>query len=813
MIYSIKDVFHPYSLKDNCLISVNGDITFGFQLDVPEIFTLSEKNMDDIHSELYKFVKTLPNHTIVHKQDVYLMRNYNADNLPDNTFLEKATKTYFKDRKYLENHTYLFLTLGKIESLQKTVSNVFYLRNSYKYEADTQKVMQFSKDVNSAISTLNTCQYIKANPIKEDDFKNIIFLYYNGWDSNKLNDIEFKPEFKIGKNYYSVLALIEEVKQGEYVYNCKRDQTLSTDKYEFFKFFTQSFGLEINCNHIVNQILFVDDHLKNKEFLESKSSLFKTFSSFSSFNKETDKKFEDHLKEIEKDEKQRLCRCHFNVMFFSEDKQELSNAQDDIVSKYRDLGAYPYTGSFDDFQRFFLGCVPGATGYIQNDNTFYTDIQKALCYFYFISNYKSDKSGIVFNDRLNNLPVIKDIWDEPYRTKQITARNFAIIADTGSGKSFLLNHLYRHFIEQDYSLVLGDIGDSYEVLAKVYKDKLSYIKYVEGKSLGINPFKIQSLEDLEKQKGDKIRKLSDFVFIHYKKATPATDNERVSMNMIIRDFYNNCSDKHNFPSFYNYVKGNRKTLLNKLEIKPEFFNIDEFIHICSEYVSGIYDFLYADTDELDQLQDKQGAIFELSDVLKNPTLLPIMFLSIQDAVDTKIWLNNDSNKKVLVYEETAKLITFPEMFTAISYAAQTVRKYDGGLGIVLQTIDNMPLNEVGIAILNNTHTYYIFEPKKGVKSLKERLNLSDHDINQLLSIRSNTGTERPYTEFTLVLGSKTNCYRLEVPKEAYYTFLSEKSDKKRIFAELNNCGNIEEAIMNLIKNENVIQKPLQNEKA
>jgi hypothetical protein len=115
----------------------------------------------------------------------------------------------------------------------------------------------------------------------------------------------------------------------------------------------------------------------------------------------------------------------------------------------------------------------------------------------------------------------------------------------------------------------------------------------------------------------------------------------------------------------------------------------------------------------------------------------------------------------------------------------------------------MPYNEVGNAIINNTHTYYIFEPKKGIKSLQERLNLSDHDINQVLSIRSNTSSKRPYTEFTLVLGNKTNCYRLEVPREAYYSFLSEKSDKKIIFNEMEQCGDIEKAIKNLVSYEKI----------
>ncbi len=48
-------------------------------------------------------------------------------------------------------------------------------------------------------------------------------------------------------------------------------------------------------------------------------------------------------------------------------------------------------------------------------------------------NYISDATGVIFNERQYNLPVKKDVWDES--KKRIKARNFAIFAPTGEGKS------------------------------------------------------------------------------------------------------------------------------------------------------------------------------------------------------------------------------------------------------------------------------------------------------------------------------------------------------------------------------------------
>ena len=95
-------------------------------------------------------------------------------------------------------------------------------------------------------------------------------------------------------------------------------------------------------------------------------------------------------------------------------------------------------------------------------------MKHALCLLNHTTNYKSDPQGILFNDRLHNLPVLKDVWDA--RKKRIKARNFAIFAPTGEGKSFLANNILRQFFEQGVRLVIIDLGGSYNKFAKLYPD-------------------------------------------------------------------------------------------------------------------------------------------------------------------------------------------------------------------------------------------------------------------------------------------------------------------------------------------------------
>src|SRR5690606_40112184 len=99
------------------------------------------------------------------------------------------------------------------------------------------------------------------------------------------------------------------------------------------------------------------------------------------------------------------------------------------------------------------------------------------------------------NDRLHNVPVLKDVWDE--KKKRIKARNFAIFAPTGEGKSFLANNILRQYFEDKVRLVIIDLGGSYAKFAKLYPDEHIVLRYEQGKNLGINPFYITDEADLK----------------------------------------------------------------------------------------------------------------------------------------------------------------------------------------------------------------------------------------------------------------------------------------------------------------------------
>jgi type IV secretory pathway VirB4 component len=212
----------------------------------------------------------------------------------------------------------------------------------------------------------------------------------------------------------------------------------------------------------------------------------------------------------------------------------------------------------------------------------------------------------------------------------------------------------------------------------------------------------------------------------------------------------------------------------------------------------MFKFLLEDNRQSFYLNDKKFVGFELENIKDNLDILPIMFMSILDVTENVIWKNRMTDKRIW-FDEAAKFMKYPIMLRTFDYYFQTIRKHNGQIGIVLQNINQVPDNEIGNAIIGNTHTFYILKQDKSIEPLRERLNLSVHDLNQVQSISNNLSGDIRYTEFLLKLGERSNVYRLELPMEALYAYRSEAKDKQPVLEEFSRTGSMEMAIQNLLK--------------
>lgn len=127
--------------------------------------------------------------------------------------------------------------------------------------------------------------------------------------------------------------------------------------------------------------------------------------------------------------------------------------------------------------------------------------------------------------------------------------------------------------------------------------------------------------------------------------------------------------------------------------RPEYFNINQFIHNGSEWCcGGVYENVLAQSDNpTARLKGKRLLIFELENIKAKPQLLSIVVHLIGIAIRTLVW-EQPGKRGFIIYEEFAELMQMDMIFSAVLYQMQAIRKKDGSACIVLQNLDQLALN-------------------------------------------------------------------------------------------------------------------------
>ena len=779
-------------IQDNILFANNGNVIFCYEVTLPEIYSLSETDFEDLHSAWFQALKSLPVGTVVHKQDIYLKKSYAAEQLPKTSFLEKATYEHFKGREYIEHQSFLFFTFTKNKALNnsKYVNPFIKVSKSAVQELD-ETLKSFSNAVNDSVSFINNSRKVSIRPLIENEIIGLAETYFNGFNAGFDTDILLdKKSVTIGENHFDALAINSELCFGESVQSSKTNEKFTSDDFVFHQGFIDGLGLTLNENHIVNQILYLDDKQKWRKLLDKKIEELNKSSNFGSQNKVVLSKIQHILEQINADDTSRIIRGHLNIIYWARETRELDRITSKIKSEFKELDIIPYYPRGEERKNYILNSYCCFSSNFSNHDVYVTDLKHALCLFINNSNYKSDATGIIFNDREHNIPILKDVWDES--KKRIKARNFAIFAPTGEGKSFLANNILRQYFESGVRLVIIDLGGSYTKFAKLYPEKYTVLRYESGKNLGINPFYINHTNDLTPEL---LEDLSVFLFELFASELKVTKAQSVSVKKILRHYYDCTSENHSLEGFYNFIERNQEDLLDDLKIHPDYFNVTSFLHVLSEYVGdGLYSFLFeVSEDQTYKIEDKRLIVFELDEVKDNKEILSVMLKLIKSAIQRTIWKNR-AEKGIILFDEFAKQLKFENVLESVEFYYQAIRKQNGAIGIILQSINQLPNNSTSASILENTQVIYSLNNEKGYDELVKRLNLSTHDLNQLKSIRNNLSGPRKYTEMFIKIGKESNIFRLEVPKEVYAAYLTDGRENQAIMAMYKKTNDMELAI-------------------
>lgn len=813
---TLESKFPLLAVEHNCIISKDADITACFRVHLPELFTVASAEYEAMHSAWHKAIKTLPDHCIVHKQDWYIKEEYSPElNGEGLSFLGRSYLQHFNERPFLNHYCYLFLTRttrermgsrSNFSSLCKGTLVPKEIRDTETIQRFMEAVAQFERIVND--SGLITLERLEEEDIVGSDAKKGIldqYLTLSTDPGTPMQDLALAAEeLRVGNSRVCVHTLSDTDDLPGAVSADTRYEKLSTDRSDCRLSFAAPVGLLLSCNHIYNQYLFIDNSQENLRKFEKSARNMHSLARYSRSNQINKEWIERYLDEAHS-QGQASIRAHYNVMAWSDSPQELKQLKNDTGSAMALMECKPRHNT-TDAATLYWAAMPGNAGDFPSEESFYTFIAPALCFFTAETNYKDSPSpfGIKMADRLTGSPIHLDISDLPMKKGVITNRNKFILGPSGSGKSFFTNHMVRQYYEQGAHVLMVDTGNSYQGLCELIRGRTKgedgvYFTYTEDNPIAFNPFFTDDgVFDIEKRESIKTLILT----LWKRDDEPPSRAEEVALSNAVSGYIENIRSDAGLPSFngfYEYVKTTYRAVLQEKQVREKDFDLAGFLNVLEPYYKGgEYDYLL-NSDKQPDLLSKRFIVFEIDAIRDHKILFPIVTIIIMEVFINKMRRLKGVRKLILI-EEAWKAIAKEGMAEYLKYLFKTVRKFFGEAIVVTQEVDDIIQSPiVKESIINNSDCKILLDQRKYMNKFDEiqaMLGLTDKEKAQVLSINLNNDPSRLYKEVWIGLGGTHSAvYATEVSPEEYLAYTTEETEKLEVMRLAQSLGgNVELAI-------------------
>ena len=190
-IKNLENILALLGFNGDVLVSNNLDLTIGFRLRLPEVLSCSREKLYSLHDTFQRMINLLPPGTLLHKQDLFQLREFQGEDNFDRSKNEIAASLnnsylqHFEGRESLSHECFLYISLLNRGLLKSYLESALILSRR-KRQADKLRFDQLDELKGNVIAILSQngigCQVLKGAEA--------------GGDENSLGLIErfLKPE-------------------------------------------------------------------------------------------------------------------------------------------------------------------------------------------------------------------------------------------------------------------------------------------------------------------------------------------------------------------------------------------------------------------------------------------------------------------------------------------------------------------------------------------------------------------------------------------------------------------------------------------
>ena len=762
--------------------------------------------------------QTLGEGYAIHKQDIFVRKQFASEPADGQEFLSASYFRYFKGRPYTDSLCYLTITQEA--------------KKSRLFSFDNKKWRDFLVKIRKVHDQLHDSG-VQARFLNKAEASEYVDRYFA---------MNFKDRTVSMTNFK---ADDETVSMGDK--RCKVYSLVDVDCAALPSMIRPYTNIEVNNTEmpvdlasvvdnipdaetvVYNQVIFLPNQKRELAMLDKKKNRHASIP-----NPNNQMAVEDikRVQEVIARESKQLVYTHFNMVVAVSAGADLQKCTNHLENAFGRMGIHISKRAYNQLE-LFVGSFPGNCYTLNEEyDRFLTLSDAAMCLMYKERVLHSEETPlkIYYTDR-QGVPVAIDITGKEGKNKLTDNSNFFCLGPSGSGKSFHINSVVRQLHEQGTDVVMVDTGNSYEGLCEYLGGK--YISYTEERPITMNPFRINR----EEYNIEKIDFLKNLILMIWKGSdSQIPEIEFRIVEQIIIDYY----DAY-FNGFTRYTDEQWEVLLKNLFAaasrknpnKPprevdemvrkqievlearraalkvtelsfnSFFDysFDRLEQICTEndittisystystmlqpfYKGGAYEKILNETVD-SALFDETFIVFEVDAIKENKKLFPIVTLIIMDVFLQKMRIKK--TRKVLVIEEAWKAIASPLMAEYIKFMYKTARKFWASVGVVTQEIQDIIGSEiVKEAIINNSDVVMLLDQskfKERFDEIRKILGLTEVDCKKIFTINrlENKDGRSFFREVFIRRGTTSGVYGVEEPHECYMTYTTERAEKEAL---------------------------------
>lgn len=366
--------------------------------------------------------------------------------------------------------------------------------------------------------------------------------------------------------------------------------------------------------------------------------------------------------------------------------------------------------------------------------------------------------------------------------------NACVAAKTGSGKSFLIQHILASYytLPQVSNIWVIDVGESYKTLCESLGGV--FLDFREDADIVLNPF--SDCRDIDED-------MDLFINLIAKMAKPTekiTDTEKSVIEEAIKDAWLKHGQETNVDKVIESLRQLAEATGDLL--KKQVTNLLS-TNLFRWSTAGVFGKFFNGKNNIDLAH--KFVVLELKHLSHREDLRNVILMVLFYHIYRVVYMDDDrSKRKLLIFDEAWQFFDDPQVAKFIERGYRTFRKHGSSAITITQGVHDFYKNESTLEMMfQSAHWLLLSQKQESINMLKNesKIALSEYEFDQLGSLKTVKGY---YSEIFFITPFGRGVGRLEIPRQLYWIYTTDADDVSKRKKMVENYG-LEDGIRKCIE--------------